>query len=83
MTPNNNFELNVADIDVIETSLRLQLSRLAEQRLTHIQSTIIPVDQLSSVTEIDGKIKQITDLLGRIHNQKNWYRPTKTTYISG
>ena len=26
---------------------------------------------------------EVRDLLGRIHNQKNWYRPTKKVYVSG
>lgn len=27
--------------------------------------------------------KEIQDLLGRIHNQKNWYRPKDKIYVSG
>ena len=42
-------------------------------------------------TQLDTKIEQndeqavkaIRDVLGRIHNQKNWYRPKKKPYISG
>jgi len=42
-------------------------------------------------TQLDTKIKQndeqavreIRDVLGRIHNQKNWYRPNEKPYISG
>ena len=26
---------------------------------------------------------EIQNLLGRIHNQKNWYRPKDTIYVSG
>jgi len=26
---------------------------------------------------------EIQDLLGRIHNQKNWYRPKNGVYVSG
>ena len=29
------------------------------------------------------KVERIRDLLGRIHDQKNWYRPKKGVYISG
>jgi hypothetical protein len=32
--------------------------------------------QLEQTAEIQG-------LLGRIHNQKNWYRPSKEVYIGG
>ena len=42
-------------------------------------------------TQLDTKIEQndeqavreIRDVLGRIHNQKNWYRPKQKPYISG
>lgn len=28
-------------------------------------------------------VREINDLLGRLHNQKKWFRPSKGTYISG
>ena len=32
----------------------------------------------------DPSIKSnINELLGKIHNQKNWYRPKTDTYVSG
>ena len=31
----------------------------------------------------DNEKREIHDLLGRIHNQKNWYRPKTEPYISG
>lgn len=83
MKPNTMFELSVDDVDVIENALRHQLSKLSERRLTHIQSTIIPEGSLEPVREIDSDIRMINDLLGRIHNQKNWYRPQNKIYISG
>lgn len=27
--------------------------------------------------------REVQELLGKIHNQKNWYRPTKEIYVSG
>jgi hypothetical protein len=30
----------------------------------------------------DNEISKVTSLLGKLHNQKNWYRPNDT-YISG
>jgi len=82
MSYNKNFELNIRDIELIEQGLNLKLSKLAVQRQTHIDSTIIPESELASVKEIDQQIRELHDLLGRIHNQKIWYRP-KGTYISG
>jgi len=82
MSYNKDFELDINDIELIEHALGKQLSRLSENRLTLVQSTIKPEHEISSVQEIDEKIKQINDLLGRLHNQKIWYRP-KGTYVGG
>jgi len=78
----NELDLNLNDIEIIEKALNRQLTRLSENRLTLVQSTIKPEHEISSVAEIDEKIKQITDLLGRLHNQKIWYRPGGT-YVGG
>lgn len=82
MPYNKEFELDIDDIELIEKALGYQLTRLTENRLTLVQSTIKPEHEISSVAEIDEKIKQINDLLGRLHNQKIWYRP-KGTYVGG
>lgn len=29
------------------------------------------------------KAKEVQQLLGKIHNQKNWYRPPNKDYVSG
>lgn len=82
MSYNKEFELDLNDIEIIETALGKQLTRLSENRLTLVQSTIKPEHEISSVTEIDEKIREINDLLGRLHNQKIWYRPSGT-YVGG
>ena len=82
-TPNTNFELGVEDIDIIENALQKELKRLAEQRLTHIQSTIKLEHEIDSVKEINNEVKRINELLGQLHNQKVWYRPKKPNYIGG
>jgi siderophore synthetase component len=58
VSPNTNFVLNVDDIELIESALRVYSDKYAEEA------------------------PKIYQLLGSIHNQKNWYRPKKT-YISG
>ena len=80
--PNTTFNLSIEDIDLIEQALNYQLSRLTEQRITHIESTIVPADRLDSVKYIDYQISNVRELLGNLHNQKNWYRP-KGIYVSG
>jgi hypothetical protein len=80
--PNTTFNLSIDDINLIEEALNYQLSRLTEQRITHIESTIVPADQLDSVKYIDYQISNVRELLGSLHNQKNWYRPNGV-YVSG
>ena len=33
--------------------------------------------------KIDVEVKHIQELLGKIHNQKEWWRPKNKVYISG
>lgn len=44
-----------------------------------LNERILKLHKLSDSSEA----KEIHDLLGRIHNQKVWYRPKKEVYISG
>jgi hypothetical protein len=80
--PNTNFNLTVNDVHLIEEALTHYIGRLQERRKTHVESTIIPEENLKPVQEIDEEIRNVTSLLGSIHNQKNWYRPNGI-YISG
>ena len=80
---NKSFNLNPSDIELIEISLRKEQSRISVSRQTLIDSTIIPPDQIQSVKEYDVKIKEINHLLGRLHEQKIWYRPKDKVYVSG
>ena len=83
MSPNKNFTLDVQDIDIIENALNYQIGRLIERRLTHVESTIVPESELESVREIDREVNEIRNLLGRLHNQKVWYRPKNKIYVGG
>ena len=39
---------------------------------------------ISVYREIKEEVAELRDLLGRLHNQKNWYRPqTDAVYLSG
>jgi hypothetical protein len=71
MKPNLKFELSVRDIEIIETALQNKISRRA-QSLLHVED------------EIDRReLQEMRELLGRLHNQKNWYRPKKKIYVGG
>lgn len=81
--PNTQFELDVRDVEIIEHALQQQMRKLNVRRETSIQSTIKPVWELESVREIDAELKEIHQLLGRLYNQKNFYRPKNTIYVGG
>ena len=71
--PNYRFDLGLDDIDLIESCLSDQIRVLSERRWTHPNES----------TKIDAKVKDIQELLGKIHNQKIWYRPRKKAYMGG
>jgi hypothetical protein len=65
MKPNTAFKLNVRDISMIEHALRDRQHKVSMYRLSLENS------DLSKLADIE--LKEIADLLGRIHDQKEWY----------
>ncbi len=79
-TYNVNFELSVEDVELIETSLRHSKQDLS--------SKLIGSEKRKDEIKREGQsseeaLRQITDLLGRLHNQKVFYRPRSGAYIGG
>jgi hypothetical protein len=72
---NTEFDLNLQELETIEHSMLYRLKRLTTRRLT--------VKKDSSKKKIDVEAKHIQELLGKIHNQKEWWRPKNKVYISG
>jgi hypothetical protein len=72
---NKEFQLNLEELEAIEHSMLYRLKRLTTRRLT--------VKKDSSKEKIDVEVKHIQELLGKIHNQKEWWRPKNKVYISG
>lgn len=70
---NRNFELSVEDLDLIETALRRKKRILNESRMSG----------QAAPQETDQELHAIHDLLGRLHNQKVFYRPKASAYIGG
>ncbi|MEO9685462.1 MAG: hypothetical protein ABJF86_11525 [Tateyamaria sp.] len=66
---NTNFELNIQELDLIEAALR-------RSKLAQTQDDLKPSDA-------DDEARQIHNLLGKLHNQKTFYRPSKGTYVGG
>ena len=72
---NTEFQLNIEELKTIEDSMLYRLKRLTTRRLT--------VKKDSSKEKIDIEVKHIQQLMGKIHNQKEWWRPKNKVYISG
>ncbi|WP_397541399.1 hypothetical protein [Roseovarius salis] len=77
---NTQFELSVEDMELIEDALRRTKRELSDK----IVETVEEGRNFNEVPrEVDTTVRDIHDLLGRIHNQKVFYRPRNRTYISG
>ena len=77
---NSKFELSVEDMDLIEAALRQTKSELSARVLPDLEQHDKTED---SIGEADETLRQIHDLLGRLHNQKVFYRPRRGAYIGG
>ena len=74
MSYTRNFELDTTELELVENALRCELQRVQ----------YLGEDREDAVEQNTGdKAAALTELLGSLHNQKNWYRPKKKTYISG
>ena len=74
---NSKFDLSVADIDLIEAALYQKRAEMSARVVTDEGN----VDK--SASEADMTLRHIQDLLGRLHNQKIFYRPRRGAYIGG
>lgn len=72
MKPNKQFELTIRDIEVIEQALRAKAGR---------RGMAIAMGDVS--TQLHSEMTEIQELLGRIHNQKNWYKPKDNRFQGG
>ncbi len=74
--PNSNFELTISDLDLIEAALHVTKRNLSMNALDGTQEMMPP-------DAADETLRKIDDLLGRLHNQKIFYRPSKGAYLGG
>lgn len=71
---NVDFQLSVEDVDLIEDALRRSKLELSQKAITKPHAEY----ETSRVS-----MRRIHDLLGRLHNQKVFYRPKRSPYVSG
>ncbi len=81
--PNTEFNLELRDIDLIENAINSVIARRSSaMSLLTEDSAENPMD-ISAYRDIKQEVAELRDLLGRLHNQKNWYRPqTEAVYVS-
>jgi len=65
---NRKFDLSIEDMDLIETALRTKMA---------VKQDVLPDPDYKDLSE------KVNGLLGRLHNQKNFFRPKSGTYIGG
>ena len=71
MKPNLKFDLTVRDIEIIEQALRAKAGRRG-----------LAIAQGETSTKLKDEMHEIQELLGRIHQQKIWYKP-KNKFVPG
>ena len=62
--PNTHFQLTVRDIEIIESALRAKSGRRG-----------LAIAQGETSPQLREEMRELQDLLGRIHDQKIWYTP--------
>tara|TARA_B100001093_G_scaffold101512_1_gene93716 strand:- start:245 stop:466 length:222 start_codon:yes stop_codon:yes gene_type:complete len=70
--PNTTFNLSIRDIEIIEEALRAKAGRRG-----------LSIAQGETSNKLREEMHEIQELLGRIHDQKTWYRPKNDVYVSG
>ena len=77
---NRNFDLSIEDVSLIEEALRARGRELCQTR--RALSDENPA-HLEAIRVVEADQRKGEDLLGRLHNQKMFYRPKKAVYVSG
>ena len=77
---NRSFDLTIADVDMIEEALRARGRELSSMRFALSEENPAHLEQ---IRVIDTDLREGEELLGRIHNQKVFYRPKSSIYVGG
>ena len=82
--PNTEFNLELRDIDLIENAINSVIARRSSAMSLLTEDSVENTMDISAYRDIKQEVAELRDLLGRLHNQKNWYRPqTEAVYVSG
>ena len=82
--PNTEFTLGLRDIDLIEEAINCVIARRSSELASLAAASFKEPTDIVGYRETKTEVDELRDLLGRIHNQKNWYRPkSEAVYVSG
>ena len=70
-----SFKADVSEIAIIEDALNYKLTSCLEELGSR--------PERNRVATLKTRVENIHKLLGSLHNQKNWFRPKCSVYISG
>ncbi len=71
---NDLFELSIEDMDLIEEAMRLTIALKSHQQ---------PDESVDARVAREDFVRRLHDLLGRLHDQKIFYRPKTGVYVGG
>ncbi len=77
---NRTFQLSINDVDLIEEALRARGRELCRMRRALSDENLADIEAIRVVEEDQ---RHGEELLGRLHDQKVFYRPKTSTYVSG
>ena len=81
---NTNFDLDVRDVELIENALNSIITKQSSTIINSASNSNTEPTKENCPVEINGQIAELRDLLGKLHNQKVWYRPkNRFAYIGG
>lgn len=81
--PNTSFLLSIEDVEVIEDALRFHKKDLSFKRMKVAGNSAAPKTGGAAVAKLDQSMRDIHELLGNLHNQKVFYRPSNAAYVGG
>jgi len=81
---NTSFDLDVRDVELIENALNSVITKRSSTIINSANNSNTEPAEENCPVEIKGQISELRDLLGKLHNQKVWYRPkNRFAYIGG
>ena len=81
---NTTFNLDIRDVELIENALNSVITKQSSTMINTAGNKNSEPSSSNCPVKVKSQIDELRDLLGRLHNQKVWYRPkSEGTYVGG